>query len=67
MHIKVKPTAQKLNRGEKTDVTRGWHQGRFPGGDIWPSGAGTERMTKNTKTGQKNEKSLSQVVKSFSS
>ena len=32
MHIKVKSTAQKLNRGEKTDVTRGCHQGASQGG-----------------------------------
>ena len=65
VHMAIKPTAEILNRGEKTDMTRGWPQGRSPGGDIWPGGAGAEHMTKNTKKGQKNEKFLFLVVETF--
>ena len=67
VHMAIKPTAEILNRGEKADRTRGWPQGRSPGGDIWPGGAGAEHMTKNTKKGQKIKKSYFWWLKPFSS
>ena len=65
-HIVIKSTAQILNRGEKTDMTRGWPQGRFPGVDIWPGRAGGEHVTKHNKKEQKKKiKNFFQVVKTF--
>ena len=53
MHIGVKATAQILNIGENTDMTRGWDLGRSPGGDIWPRGTKGEPVKKKPKRDQK--------------
>ena len=41
-------------------MRRGWPQGRPPGGDIWPGGAGGDHAPKIMK---KNENNFFQVVK----
>ena len=65
MHVGVKSTAQLLNRSGKTNMTRGWPQGRSPGVDIWPGGAGGEHVAKTPKRDQINESFFFTVVKIF--
>ena len=65
MHIGVKATAQILNIGENTDMTRGWDLGRSPGGDIWPRGTKGEHVKKTKKRPKEIKIFFFKVFKTF--